>query len=166
LVAQCHNFINADLIAAGLSPLAPAQQQVSAGRLLLREIQGNVKRRTDFALETTLAGRGYLKLVDSLHADGWRVELIYLALPNKAMSFQRVAERVAQGGHDIPAADIERRFARSLLHLLNDFSHRVDRCECFLNSGKAMELVFRQTGSMRSVHHPAHYQHLIKESQL
>jgi predicted ABC-type ATPase len=60
--------------------LAPAQQQAAAGRLLLRELQGNVQRRTDFALETTLAGRGYLKLVDSLRADAWRVELIYLAL--------------------------------------------------------------------------------------
>ena len=165
LVAKCRNFINADLIAAGLSPLAPAQQQAAAGRLLLREVQGNVQRRTGFALETTLAGRGYLKLVDSLRADGWRVELIYLALPDKAMSHQRVAERVAHGGHDIPAADIERRFARSLRHLLNDFSHRVDRCECFLNSGTAMELVFRQTGATRLVHHPAHYQHLVKESQ-
>jgi hypothetical protein len=62
-------------------------------------------------------------------------------------------------------ADIERRFARSLRHLLNDFSHRVDRCECFLNSGAAMELVFRQTGATRSVYHTAHYQQLVEESQ-
>jgi hypothetical protein len=68
LVAKRRNFINADLIAAGLSPLAPAQQQAAAGRLLLREVQGNVQRRTGFALETTLAGRGYLKLVESLRA--------------------------------------------------------------------------------------------------
>lgn len=164
LVAKCRNFINADLIAAGLSPLAPAQQQAAAGRLLLREVKGNVQRRTDFALETTLAGRGYLKLVNSLRADGWRVELIYLALPDKAMSLQRVAERVAHGGHDIPAADIERRFARSLRHLLNDFSHRVDRCQCFLNSGALMELVFLQNDATRVVHHANHYQHLILES--
>jgi predicted ABC-type ATPase len=96
-VAQCSNFINADLIAAGLSPLAPAQQEAAAGRLLLREVQINIHRRTDFALETTLAGRGYLKLVEALRRDDWRVELIYLALPDKAMSHRRVAERVAHG---------------------------------------------------------------------
>jgi predicted ABC-type ATPase len=135
-----------------------------AGRLLLREVQANVLHKTDFALETTLAGRGYLKLINSLRADGWRVELIYLALPDKAMSYQRVAERVAHGGHDIPAADIERRFARSLRHLLHDFSHRVDRCQCFWNSGAAMEPVFEQTGATRVVHHAGHYQHLVQES--
>jgi predicted ABC-type ATPase len=102
--------------------------------------------------------------VDTLRAGGWRVELIYLALPNKAMSHQRVAERVAHGGHDIPAADIERRFARSLRHLLHDFSHRVDRCQCFLNSGVSMELVFDQAGAGRVVHHAAHYQQLVQES--
>ena len=165
LVAKCQTFINADLIAAGLSPLAPALQQAAAGRLLLREVRDNIQRRTDFALETTLAGRGYLKLVDSLRANGWRVELIYLALPDRAMSHRRVAERVAQGGHDIPAADIERRFARSLRHLLQDFSHRVDRCECFLNSGTAIEPVFRQTGATRWMQHPSHFQHLVTESK-
>lgn len=164
LVAHCRNFINADLIAAGLSPLAPAQQQTAAGRLLLREVRASVQRQVDFALETTLAGRGYLKLVNSLRADGWRVELIYLALPDKTMSHQRVAERVAHGGHDIPAADIERRFARSLRHLLRDFSQRVDRCQCFLNSGAVMEPVFEQTGAARVVHDAAHYQRLIQES--
>ena len=164
-VAQCNNFINADLIAAGLSPLAPTQRQAAAGRLLLREVDSNVRRRTDFALETTLAGRGYLKLVDTLRADGWRVELIYLALPDKAMSHRRVAERVAHGGHDIPAADIERRFARSMRHLLHDFSHRVDFCQCFMNSGPATELVFEQTGAQRVVHHAAYYQLLQLESQ-
>ena len=164
-VAKCRNFINADLIAAGLSPLAPAQQQVAAGRLLLREVQSHVQRRTNFALETTLAGRGYLKLVDGLRSDGWRVELIYLALPDKAMSHQRVAERVAHGGHDIPAIDIDRRFARSLRHLLHDFSHRVDRCDCYLNIGVAMQPVFSQTGTTRLVHHAGHYSHLVQESQ-
>lgn len=80
------------------------------------------------------------------------------------MSHQRVAERVAHGGHDIPAADIERRFGRSLRHLLNDFGHRVDLCRCFMNSATTPELVFEQAGSGRDVRHPAYYQQLLKES--
>lgn len=162
--AKCRNFVNADLIAAGLSPLAPAEQQAAAGRLLLAEVQAYVHKRMDFALETTLAGRGYLKLVDELRADGWRVELIYLALPDKAMSRRRVAERVAHGGHDIPLADIERRFARSLRNLLNDFSHRVDYCQCFMNDGAEMAPVFRQSGTERVVQNNDYYQHLVEES--
>jgi len=164
-VAQCDHFINADLIAAGLSPLAPEREQAAAGRLLLREVESCVRRRVNFAFETTLAGRGYLKLVQRLRIEGWRVELIYLALPEKAMSHLRVAERVAHGGHDIPSADIERRFARSLRHLLTDFSHRVDFCRCFMNIGPIPELVFEQTDAQRELHHPTYYQQLVKESE-
>ena len=163
-VARCDHFINADLIAAGLSPLAPEREQAAAGRLLLREVAACVDRRTSFALETTLAGRGYLKLVERLRAEGWRVELIYLALPDREMSHRRVAERVAHGGHNIPAADIERRFGRSLRHLLHDFGHRVDFCQCFMNSGPAPELVFEQAGARRDVRHAVYYQQLLKES--
>lgn len=81
-----------------------------------------------------------------------------------AGSDQRVAERVAHGGHDIPAADIERRFGRSLRHLLNDFGHRVDLCRCFMNSETTPELVFEQAGSGRDVRHSAYCQQLLKES--
>lgn len=161
----CRHFVNADLIAAGLSPLAPAVQQAAAGRLLLREVRSHVAQAHSFAVETTLAGRGYLKLVDQLRAAGWRVELIYLALPDKAMSHQRVAERVASGGHDIPAADLDRRFPRSLRHLFDDFSHRVDYCRCYMNSGPAPELVFEQTGAQRMVHHASHYQQLLSQAK-
>jgi predicted ABC-type ATPase len=67
--------------------------------------------------------------------------------------------------HNIPAADIERRFGRSLHHLFTEFSHRVDACQCFMNSGPVPELVFEQSGARRLVHHAAHYQHLLSESQ-
>ncbi len=100
-VAQCQHFINADLIAAGLSPLAPEQELIRASRLFLTELDMRIKAREDFAFETTLAGKTYLKLVRSMRNAGWQVELIYLALPSVAMSKMRVAERVAHGGHNI-----------------------------------------------------------------
>jgi len=117
-LAGCSRFVNADLIAAGLSPLAPERELAAASRLFLREIEAHTAARQDFAFETTLAGRGYLRLIRRLRADGWRVELIYLALPSVGLSRLRVAERVRHGGHDIPVADIERRFPRSLRNLL------------------------------------------------
>ena len=95
-VAHCSRFVNADLIAAGLSPLAPERELLAASRLFLSEIEGCIAQREDFAFETTLAGRSYLKLVRRLQAEGWRVELMYLALPSMEMSKLRVAERVAQ----------------------------------------------------------------------
>ena len=163
-VAGCTHFINADLIAAGLSPLAPERELLSASRLFLREIEERIAAHADFAFETTLAGRTYLRLIERLRADGWRVELIYLALPSVEMSKLRVAERVAHGGHNIPLADIERRFPRSLRHLLNDFSHRVDSCTCFMNDGESPVLVFEQRGSDRDIVHDDYYQLLLEEA--
>lgn len=164
-VAGCAHFINADLIAAGLSPLAPESELLAASRIFLREIEDCVAAREDFAFETTLAGRTYLRLIERLHADGWRVELIYLALPSVEMSILRVAERVAHGGHNIPVADIERRFPRSLRHLLIDFSHRVDRCTCFMNHGESPELVFEQCGDNRDIVNNDYYQLLLEEAK-
>jgi predicted ABC-type ATPase len=164
-VAQCSRFVNADLIAAGLSPLAPERELLAASRLFLGEIEACITQREDFAFETTLAGRSYLKLVRRLQTAGWRVELIYLALPSMEMSKLRVAERVAHGGHNIPVADIERRFARSLGNLLYSFSTQVDACRCFMNSDASPELVFEQQGEVRNVVHMPYYQHLLKEAE-
>lgn len=164
-VAQCSRFVNADLIAAGLSPLAPERELLAASRLFLGEIEACITQREDFAFETTLAGRSYLKLVRRLQTAGWRVELIYLALPSMEMSKLRVAERVAHGGHNIPVADIERRFAGRLGNLLYSFSTQVDACRCFMNSDASPELVFEQQGEVRNVLHMPYYQHLLKEAE-
>lgn len=164
-VAGCTYFINADLIAAGLSPLAPERELMAASRIFLQEIEERIEAHEDFALETTLAGRTYLRMVERLRADGWRVELIYLALPSVEMSKLRVAERVAHGGHNIPVTDIERRFPRSLNHLMNDFSLRVDSCACFMNEGESPVLVFEQQGIERTIVHDDYYQLLLNEAR-
>ena len=153
-VVGCSHFINVDLIAAGLDPLAPE-----------RELEARIVAGEDFAFETTLADRTYLRMVDRLRRFGWWVDLIYLALPSAEMSRLRVAERVAHGGHAIPEADIERRFPRSLRHLLDDFSHRVDRCICLMNDGENPELVFEQCGEQRDILCADHYQLLLEKAE-
>ena len=165
-VAGCRRFINADLIAAGLSPLAPEQHLLAASRLYLRELEDCITARQDFAFETTLSGRSYLKLVERLQATGWRVELIYLALPSADMSRLRVAERVAHGGHNISEADLVRRFPRSLHNLLNGFAPKVNQVRCFMNSDEKPELVFQQTGVVRTILHPDFFILLQREAQL
>jgi len=165
-VAHCNNFINADLIAAGLSPLAPETQLIAASRIFLNEIETRIKKQQDFAFETTLSGRSYLKLMKRLQKQEWQVELIYLALPSMEMSKLRVAERVAHGGHNIPLKDIIRRFPRSLQNVLADFSHQADRTRCFMNSGEMPELVFEQKNDNRTIIHQSYYQRLLKESEL
>jgi predicted ABC-type ATPase len=125
-----------------------------------------IEKKQDFAFETTLAGRSYLKLIERLQKMGWQVELVYLALPSLEMSKLRVAERVAHGGHNIPTKDITRRFPRSLQNLLVHFSYQVDRARCFMNSGDTQELIFEQQNDDRTIIHEHYYQLLIKESGL
>lgn len=164
-VAQCRLFINADLIAAGLSPLAPEQQLLTASRLFLREIEQSIQNRRDFAFETTLSGRGYLQLIRRMKADGWRIELLYLALQNIEMSLLRVAERVAHGGHSIPSDDIKRRFPRSLGNFLGMYSEIVDCARLFINSEKEPRLILIQQGKNRTILEPEFFEQLIREAK-
>jgi predicted ABC-type ATPase len=151
-VAEHRRFVNADLIAAGLSPLAPEAELVQASRLFLDEIQAYIQRREDFAFETTLAGRGYLRLIQRLRAKGWRVVLVYLVLQNVAASEQRVAERVRFGGHNIPLTDIRRRFPRSLANLFVDYAPACDLVLCHDNTSDVPIPVFERSGGKLTVY--------------
>lgn len=104
-------FINADLIAAGLSPFNPQAAAIKAGKLMLREIQERVAKGLSFTFETPLSGVGYSRMIPQGRSDGYRVILYYLSvLPTVEMAIARVAARVAQGGHDILEEVIRRRF--------------------------------------------------------
>ncbi len=164
-IAGCDRFINADLIAAGLSPLAPERQQLAAGRLLLAAIDSSIDAKVDFAFETTLSGKGWLRLVKRLRAEGWQVQLIYLALPDVSMSHLRVAERVRHGGHNIPSIAIQRRFSRSLFNLLHDYSACATHTVCLMNHQNEPILVFEQDEFKRSIHNTAYYQLLQTEAR-
>ena len=107
------HFVNADLIAGGLSPLRPELAARRAGRFVLTELDRFAKARKDFAFESTLSGRTYLRLLHRWKADGYRIDIVFLSLPSVQLAFQRIAARVRQGGHDVPRADVVRRFGRS-----------------------------------------------------
>jgi len=159
-VASCRTFINADLIAAGLSPLPSERGLLTASKLLLKEIEHNVRRREDFAFETTLSGKNYLRLIRRLLAEGWRVALYYLWLPTIEMSIERVAERVAHGGHDIPRASIIRRYPRSAANFLSHYAPLCNSVVCVDNSAKAPQVIFVQNAGRRTVENPALYEAL------
>jgi predicted ABC-type ATPase len=114
---KCREFLNADLIAAGLSPFAPETQNLRAGRLLLERIGELAQQRADFGFETTLSGRTYVKLLTDMKANGYHVELFFLWLPTADMAVDRVENRVAEGGHGVPPADIRRRYHAGLRNL-------------------------------------------------
>lgn len=106
-------FINTDLIAAGLSPLDPGAAQIAAGRVFLAELDRVAATRIDFAFESTLSGLTYLSRLRRWKQSGYTIEIIYLKLDDVRLSLERVAARVRSGGHDVPEADVRRRFNRS-----------------------------------------------------
>jgi predicted ABC-type ATPase len=116
--AEIVHFVNADLIAGGLSPLRPEMAAIRAGRLLLAEIESLATGRSDFAFESTLSGLGHLSRLRKLKERGYRIEIIYLRLPSALVAVRRVAARVRQGGHNVPKADVVRRFQRSWDHFV------------------------------------------------
>lgn len=133
--AGCPTFVNADLIAAGLAPFAPDTAAVQAGRVMLAELARHFAARQDFAFETTLSGRGYLQYIPRWQAAGYTVKLIFLQLASAEEAIARVAQRVRQGGHDIPEATIRRRFAAGRRNFEHLYAPRVDAWALYDNSG-------------------------------
>jgi len=128
-------FVNADLIAAGLSPFHPELAAIRAGRLMLQDIDAHAAAGRSFAFETTLAGLSYVRRIDRWREAGYVVELIFLALPSAEEAIRRVAQRVRQGGHHVAEDVIRRRFASGMRHFLEIYRHRVDYWMRFDNSG-------------------------------
>lgn len=133
--ANCPVFVNADLIAAGLAPFAPESVARQAGRVMLQELARHFAARVSFAFETTLSGRGYLRLIKQWQAAGYRVKLIFLQLASPEEAIARVAQRVRQGGHDIPEAMIRRRFAKGRENFERLYAPRVDAWALYDNAG-------------------------------
>ncbi|WAR45044.1 zeta toxin family protein [Methylomonas rapida] len=139
--AHCPVFINADLIAAGLSPFAPEAAAIKAGRLMLQSIEEHVARGDSFALETTLSGLHYARVIPQWRVAGYVVKLIFLELPNTETAIARVAARVAQGGHNIPAETILRRFESGRRNFHQTYKALVDVWLHFDNAGDQPQLL-------------------------
>ncbi|MCG3186401.1 MAG: hypothetical protein IOMNBAOH_00958 [Rhodocyclaceae bacterium] len=141
--AGCPQFVNADLIAAGLAPFAPETAAVQAGRLMLAEMDRHFAAGHSFAFETTLAGRGYLRHIRRWQQAGYRVKLIFLRLDSPDEAIARVAQRVRQGGHDVPEATIRRRFGAGLKNFVHLYAPAVNAWMLYDNAGPVPVLLDR-----------------------
>ena len=143
MIANCHEFINADEIAKGLSPLNFEAGLVKAGKIFLESLNQKISSRRDFAFETTLSGRVYLSRIEEWRKAGWEVVLFYLYIPNAEFSAMRVNQRVLQGGHNIPLDNIYRRFPRSIKNLF-DYAEICDHTLCLDNTGNQIVSIFEK----------------------
>ena len=133
--ANCPIFINADLIASGLSPFRPDLVAVRAGRLMLNMIHDYARRGENFAFETTLSGRGYARLIPRWQGQGYWTKLFFLRLPTPEIAIARVRQRVVEGGHDVPESIIRRRFHAGWRNFEAIYRDLVDEWTVYDNSG-------------------------------
>ena len=139
--ADCPVFVNADLIAAGLSPFRADWVAVRAGRLMLEQIQEHARQGSSFAFETTLSGRGYARWVPRWQDEGYQVKLFFLKLDTPETAIQRVAQRVLEGGHDVPEPVIRRRFRAGWHNFEQVYQGLVDEWALYDNSGEEPKLL-------------------------
>ena len=159
--ADCVNFINADLIARGLSPFDPDVALARAGRLVLERIEEASKARTDFAFETTLSGRSYVRVIRKLRAVGYRIHMFYLWIPGPDLALLRIRNRVQVGGHDVPARDVRRRYDRTLVNLFRLYRPLLDTLRVFDNATDEPRLIFEDEAGKIIVYDATVYEQLL-----
>jgi predicted ABC-type ATPase len=140
-ILACREFVNADNIAAGISPFNPESVAIEAGRIMLKRIGELLDEGADFALETTLATKIYVSFVKRAQLQGYEITLLYFWLSSPQMAYDRVATRVSKGGHNIPQDVIERRFYGGIKNLLNLYIPICDNWRVFDNRKLVSELV-------------------------
>ncbi|MBI4368123.1 MAG: hypothetical protein HY588_01875 [Candidatus Omnitrophica bacterium] len=148
---NCKVFINADLIAGGLAPLAPERAALKAGKLLLEEIKQTARRGIDFGFETTLSGKSYVRLFGDLIRSGYAIHLFFLWIPNVEISLRRIRERVRRGGHNIPEPVVRRRFHRGIENLFKLYAGFLSSWTIFDNSTPHPEIIAYQAGEKQVV---------------
>jgi predicted ABC-type ATPase len=149
--AECLNFVNADLIASGLSPFSPEIAAIKAGKIMLEQINDYGKKGSDFAFETTLSGKTHIRLLKDLKMKGYKIHLYFLWLKDVELAVQRVAERVTMGGHAVPLQVIKRRFGRGLSNLFNVYRPLLDSWIMFDNSTDEPRIIAHEKDGILTV---------------
>ena len=139
--AKIVHFVNADLIAAGLSPLKPELAALAGGRLLLRELDRLAAAKADFAFESTLSGLTYASRIRKWKSSGYRIEIVFLRLESVQLALKRIADRVRQGGHNVPAADVARRFRRGWENFETTYRALADVWTVYDNTGEQFKQI-------------------------
>ena len=160
--ARCREFLNADLLAAGISPFYPDTAALAAGRVLLHRMKELVQEKKDFGFETTLAGKTYRSILQDMKDRGYTLHLYFLWLPRVDLAVARVAQRVQQGGHNVPEPAIRRRFDLGLRNLFDFYLPLFDSWRLFDNSTLEPRTIARYEGGQLAVTDAALYSHVVQ----
>lgn len=157
-------YVSADAIASALRPEAPYEVRIEAGRRFFDRLDALILERTSFVAESTLSGRGMAGLFGRLRAAGYAITVVFVFLDTADLCVRRVAERVRRGGHDVPEADVRRRFVRSKTHFWNVYRHRADRWGLLYNAGESFVEVAQGEGSTARIVNEALFALFLSDS--
>jgi len=139
--AKCQNFVNADLIARGLSPFSTQISAIRAGRVVLEQLHYYSNKNMDFAFESTLSGKTYINFFKELKKKGYNLHIFFLWIPSAELALSRIKDRVAEGGHDVPSQDVRRRFGRSIYNFFKFYRPLLHSWMLFDNSESKPKLI-------------------------
>lgn len=149
-ILQCDEYVNADAVAAALSPFHPEDVAIQAGRLMLERIESLAQQKVDFAFESTLASRTFINFLNKQKRNGYEVNILFLWLSSPELAIERVRYRVEQGGHDIPQGVIIRRYSRSIHNFLTEYSQIADNWFLYDNCEIESKLIAKKIKNKES----------------
>ncbi len=162
---NCREYVNADTIAAALSPFNPASVSIQSGRLMLERIRHLANQKTNFSFETTMASRSFAPFLIDCKNNNYKINLIFLWLQTPDLALARVEDRVARGGHNIPSEIILRRYQRSIHNFLNIYSPLADDWVLYDNSSTEPTIIAeKKLHKPYAVHHKAYWQKFQESS--
>lgn len=142
---ECNQFVNSDEFAKSLSPFNPAEASVTASRYMLRKIYYLLEHNADFCVETTLATRSLVSIINDARSHGYDITILYFWLNSPELAIARVRSRVAAGGHNIPEHVVRRRYYMGLNYLFNLYIPLCDRWVLADNSTSPFTVVAEGT---------------------
>lgn len=162
-ILNCMEFVNADNIARGLSPFNPESVAFESGRIMLKRIRELMAARVDFGFETTLASRSYVSLVKQAQLLDYQVSLLYFWLSSPNLTVERVARRVSNGGHHIPADVIARRYYRGIYNLYNLYMPLCDEWTIINNMDLVPEVIAKYDSFGKAVFNSELWNTIIRQ---
>ena len=162
-ILDCKEFVNADEIARGLSPFQPEEVSFEAGRLMLNRIDELLEEEINFAFETTLSTRSFKERIVTAQSKGYEVSLLFFWLNNPELAIERVANRVTEGGHNIPKDVIIRRYERGIINLFEIYMPLVDEYRIFDNSNGEFKYILTNQTNTKKLYDKVNYERIKQQ---
>jgi predicted ABC-type ATPase len=162
---DCMEFVNADLIAYGLSPFSPERAAIRAGKLVLEQIHALGRKGLDFGFESTLSGKTQVRLLREFKATGYNIHMFYLWVRSVDLALERIADRVKKGGHSVPEETVRRRFGKSLSNFIHLYRSLTDSWHLFDNSSDKPVRVALYEGKLKIFDAGLYAQFCIEENR-